>query len=247
MSTGTRQRAVLAQARVEIILTLRRGESLLVSFLIPIGVLVFFSKVDVVNTTLKRPVDFLVPGVLALAVMSTAMVSLGIATAFERRYGVLKRLGSTPLSRAGLLAAKTIDVLAIELLQAVVIVATGFALGWSIDGSIVVAIGVILLGTIAFAGIGMLMAGTLRAEATLAAANGLFLLLLFLGGMAYPLHRLPDALEAVARALPAAALAETLRDVLAGRAFPWDSAAILVGWAIAMPVLAARCFRWEER
>jgi ABC-2 type transport system permease protein len=247
MSTATARRAVLAQARVEVILTLRRGESLLVSFLIPIGVLVFFSKVDVVNTTLKRPVDFLVPGVLALAVMSTAMVSLGIATAFERRYGVLKRLGSTPLSRAGLLAAKTIDVLAIELLQTIVIVATGFALGWSIDGSIIVAIGVILVGTIAFAGIGMLMAGTLRAEATLAAANGLFLLLLFLGGMAYPLHRLPDALEAVARALPAAALAETLRDVLAGRAFPWDSAAILVGWAIAMPVLAARCFRWEER
>jgi ABC-2 type transport system permease protein len=247
VSATTTRNAVLAQARAELMLTLRRGESLLVSFLIPIGILVFFAKVDVVNTTLKRPVDFLVPGVLALAVMSTAMVSLGIATAFERRYGVLKRLGSTPLSRAGLLAAKTIDVLAIEMMQAAVIVATGFALGWSIEGSVLLAIAVLLVGTIAFAGIGMLMAGTLRAEATLAAANGLFLLLLFLGGMAYPLHRLPGALEAVARALPAAALAETLRDVLAGRAFPWDSAAILVGWAILMPVLAARFFRWEER
>jgi ABC-2 type transport system permease protein len=246
VSATTTRHAVLAQARVEMTLTLRRGESLLVSFLIPIGVLVFFSKVDVVNTTLKRPVDFLVPGVLALAVMSTAMVSLGIATAFERRYGVLKRLGSTPLSRGGLLAAKTIDVLAIEVLQAIVILATGFALGWSAEGSILLAIAVLLAGTVAFAGIGMLMAGTLRAEATLAAANGLFLLLLFLGGMAYPLHRLPDALETVARALPAAALAETLRDVLAGRAFPWDSATILLAWAIAMPLLAARFFRWEE-
>jgi ABC-2 type transport system permease protein len=86
----------------------------------------------------------------------------------------------------------------------------------------------------------------LRAEATLAAANALFLVLLFLGGMAYPLHKLPDALETFARALPAAALSETLRDVLEGRAFPWGSAGVLLGWAIAMPVLAARCFRWEE-
>jgi len=130
--------------------------------------------------TLRRPVDFLVPGVLALAVMSTAMVSLGIATGFERRYGVLKRLGSTPLSRGALLVAKTIDVLVVELLQAIVIVLTGLALGWDPDGSIGLALVVLLIGTVAFAGLGMLMAGTLRAEATLAVANGLFLLLLFL-------------------------------------------------------------------
>lgn len=245
--TGTTVKAVRAQSRVEMLLTLRRGESLIVSFLIPVGILVFFAKVDAVNISLRRPVDFLVPGVLALAVMSTAMVSLGIATAFERRYGVLKRLGSTPLSRGGLLAAKTLNVLAIEALQAVVIVGTGFALGWQMDGSIVLGVLVLLVGTVAFAGIGLLLAGTLRAEATLAAANALFLVLLFLGGMAYPLHKLPDALETVARALPAAALSETLRDVLDGRAFPWGSAGVLLAWAIGAPVLAARFFTWEEK
>ena len=97
--TARRVRAILGQARIELLLTIRRGESLLVSLVIPIGILLFFSKVDAVNT-IKDPVDFLVPGVLALAVMSTAMVSLGIATGYERRYGVLKRLGSTPLSRS---------------------------------------------------------------------------------------------------------------------------------------------------
>jgi ABC-2 type transport system permease protein len=239
-------RAVAAQARVELLLSLRRGESVLVSFLIPVGILVFFAKVDAINTDLRRPVDFLVPGVLALAVMSTAMVSLGIATGFERRYGVLKRLGSTPLSREGLLAAKTIDVLVVELLQAGVIVGTGFALGWEPEGSIALALVVLLVGTVAFAGLGMLMAGTLRAETTLAAANALFLVLLFLGGMAYPLHRLPAALEGVARALPAAALAETVRGVLTDRAFPWDSAGVLLAWAVGAPLLAARLFRWEE-
>jgi ABC-2 type transport system permease protein len=239
-------RAVLAQARVELLLTLRRGESLLVSFLIPVGVLVFFAKVDPVNTTLRRPVDFLVPGMLALAVMSTAMVSLGIATGFERRYGVLKRLGSTPLSRGGLLAAKTIDVLAIELLQTIVIVATGLALGWEVTGGVALALLLLLIGTVAFAAIGMLMAGTLRAEATLALANGLFLVLLFLGGMAYPLRRLPDVLETIARVLPAAPLAESVRAVLAGRAFPWGSFGVLLAWAVVAPIAAARFFRWEE-
>src|SRR5262249_17937924 len=114
-------RAVTAQARIEALLTIRRGESLLVTLVIPLAILVFFSSVDAVNTSYKDPVDFLVPGVLALAVMSSAMVSLGIATGYERRYGVLKRLGSTPLSRAGLLTAKTLNVLGLELLQAVVI------------------------------------------------------------------------------------------------------------------------------
>jgi len=240
------RRAVFAQTRVEVTLSLRRGESLLVSFLIPVGILVFFTKVDAVSTDLKDPVDFLVPGVLALAVMSTAMVSLGIATGFERRYGVLKRLGSTPLSRGGLLAAKTLTVLAIEAGQAVVIIGTGVALGWELTWRIVPALVLLLVGTVAFAGIGLLMAGTLRAEANLAAANALFLVLLFLGGMAYPLARLPDALEVVAELLPAAALSESVRDVLAGVAFPWGSVAVLVVWAVIAPLAAARWFRWEE-
>jgi ABC-2 type transport system permease protein len=199
-----------------------------------------------VNTTLRRPVDFLVPGVLALAVMSSAMVSLGIATGFERRYGVLKRLGSTPLSRGGLLAAKTIDVLLIEVLQTAAIVATGLALGWDAGHGVGLAMLWLVIGTIAFAAIGLLLAGTLRAEANLAVANALFLVLLFLGGMAYPLSRLPDALEAFARVLPAAALAESVRAALRGNAIPWDSAGVLLGWAVVAPAVAARFFRWEE-
>ena len=240
-------RAITAQTRVEILLTVRRAESLLVTLAIPLGILVFFTKVDAVNTTLAHPVDFLVPGVLALAVMSSAMVSLGIATGYERRYGVLKRLGSTPFTRAGLLSAKTLNVLALEVVQTVAIVVTGIALGWDASGGLIAAVGLLLLGTIAFAGIGMLLAGTLRAEANLAVANGLFLVLLFLGGMAYPLHKLPDALETFAKALPAAALSETLRGVLdKGASFPTGELVVLVIWAIAAPLAAARWFRWEE-
>jgi len=242
-----RTKAVAAQTRVEMALTLRRGESLLVTLVIPIGVLVFFSKVDAVRTTYKHPVDFLVPGVLALAVMSSAMVSLGIATGFERRYGVLKRLGSTPLSRAGLLWAKTLNVLALELVQTVAIVLVGLALGWSTSARLALAVVLLLVGTVAFAGVGLLLAGTLRAEANLAAANGLFLALLFLGGMAYPLSKLPGVLQDFAKALPAAALSETVRAALtAGKSVPTGELVVLLLWAVAAPLAAARWFRWEE-
>jgi len=166
-----RRRAVVAQARAETLLQLRRGENLIVTLAIPLGILVFFAKVDAVSTDFAHPVDFLVPGVLSLAVMAAAMVSLGIATGFERRYGVLKRLGSTPLSRGGLLVAKTATVLGLELLQILLVVVVGVAIGWDVPAGIVPAVGLLLLGTVAFAGIGMLMAGTLRAEANLAAAN----------------------------------------------------------------------------
>jgi ABC-2 type transport system permease protein len=238
--------ALLAQTRIELLLTLRRAESLLVTLAIPVGILVFFSQIDAI-TNVESPIDFLVPGTLALAVMATAMVSLGIATGYERRYGVLKRLGSTPLSRAGLLTAKTANVLVIEMLQAIVIVAVGVVLGWSLTARIVPAVVVLLVGTVAFAGIGLLMAGTLRAETNLALSNALFLVLLFLGGMAYPLDRLPGALEALAQVLPSAALAEAVRDVLEpGHGFPLGDVLVLVAWAIATPVAAAYAFTWEE-
>jgi ABC-2 type transport system permease protein len=245
MSPGA-VRGIAAQARVELLLTLRRGESLVVSLAIPVGILVFFTKVDVVQTSLRDPVQFLVPGVLALAVMSTAMVSLGIATGYERRYGVLKRLGSTPLSRSGLLAAKTIGVVALEVVQATVLLAVGAGLGWHAAGSVAVAVGLLLAGTVAFAGIGLFFAGTLRAEANLAVANALFLLLLFLGGMAYPLGRLPGALETVARGLPAAALSDTVRQALSTRSLSVGALVTLLAWAVGAPLVAARTFRWEE-
>ncbi len=238
--------AVAAQTKLELAMTLRRGESLLVTLAIPIGILLFFGKVNPLSSITGDPIDFLVPGVLSLAVMASAMVSLGIATGFERRYGVLKRLGSTPLSRGGLLAAKTLNVLVVEVLQVVAIVATGVALGWKLESTIIPAIGVLLLGTIAFAGIGMLMAGTLRAEANLALANAAFLVLMFLGGMAYPLAKLPNTVESVARLLPAAALAECVRAVLGHHSFPVGNFVVLVVWAIAAPLAAARWFKWEE-
>ena len=236
---------LLAQTRVELTLTLRRGESLLLALGIPVLLLGFFSVVDVLPTGRRHPVDFLAPGVLALAVLSTAMVGLGIATGFERQYGVLKRLGATPLGRPSLIAAKTLSILAVEVLQVVVLVAVALALGWH-PHLCPAALPAMILATIAFAGLGLLMAGTMRGEAVLAAANGLYLVLLLLGGMVVPLSKLPTALRALARALPAAALSDALHATLgAGKPVPAHAWLVLLAWAIAAPAAAALTFRWE--
>lgn len=236
---------VVSQARAETTMTLRRGESLLLALGIPVLLLVFFSLVDVLPTGTKDPVDFLAPGILALAVMSTAMVGLGIATGFERQYLVLKRLGTTPLGRTALLGAKTLAIIVVEVIQVAVLVPTSLLLGWRPHGDPLVAVLAVVVGTIAFAGIGLLMAGTLRAEVTLAAANGLYLVLLLLGGMIVPLSKLPDAMATFARALPAAALSEALHAAMTSNAVPGRAWVVLVIWAVAAPVAAAVWFRWE--
>jgi ABC-2 type transport system permease protein len=190
-------------------------------------------------------VDFLAPGIIALAVMSTAMVSLGIATAFERSYGVLKRLGSTPLGRPVLLTAKIASVVVVEVVQVAVLVAVAVALGWRPHASAGVALVVVLLATIAFAGIGLAMAGTLRAEVTLAVANGVYVILLLIGGVLFPLGEL-GGLASFARLLPTAALSDALHPTLgSGASVPLEAWVVLVCWAIAAPVTAAFTFKWE--
>jgi ABC-2 type transport system permease protein len=238
--------ALAAQARVELTLTLRRGESLLLTLGIPVLLLVFFAQVDVLPTGGGDAVDVLTPGILALAVMSTAMVGLGIATGFERHYLVLKRLGATPLGRAGLLTAKIAAVAAVEVVQLLIIVPIGLALGWDPDaGGIGLALLAVLLGTAAFAGIGLGLAGVLRGEVNLAVQNGIYVVLLLLGGILVPLSELPEGLATTAKVLPSAALGELLRDALTAGTTPAWAWLTLTVWAVAAPLAAARTFRWE--
>ncbi len=235
-----------AQTKLELLLTLRRGESLLLTFAIPMGTLAFFSLVDVLPSGSQDSVDFLVPGVLALAIMSTALVSTAISTGFERQFGVLKRLGTTPLRRSELIAAKTAAVLAIQCLQVVVLTVEGLLLGFRPGGvSALAAVGAALLATVAFAGLGLLMAGTLPALTTLALANGVYLVLLLVSGMVFPLDKLPGSMQAVARALPSGALAQVLHGALGPGSVPAGAWLVLAAWAVVAPVAAARWFRWE--
>ncbi|MET9877970.1 ABC transporter permease [Actinacidiphila glaucinigra] len=235
-----------AQTALETRMLLRNGEQLLLTVVIPTLLLVLFSAVDIVDTGAGKAVDFLTPGVLALAVMSTAFTGQAIATGFERRYGVLKRLGASPLPRWALMTAKTGSVLVTEVLQIALLTVIAFALGWSPSGNPLAVLLLLALGTAAFSGLGLLMAGTLRAEATLAAANLVFLLLLVGGGVIVPLDRFPDAARSVLELLPISALSDGLRDVLQhGAGMPWGDLGILAVWAVLGLGAAARWFRWE--
>lgn len=245
-------RSVAALAAHDLRLTARRGENVLVTIVIPIAVLLFFASTGIIPNA-GRPADFLVPGSIALAIVASGLVNLGIATAYERSYGVLKRLGGAPIARWGLVAAKVAAILVLEVVQVAALLAVGtLALGWAPGSgwSPALFVGAIVLGTVAFAGLGLLLAGTLRAEATLALANGLFLGFLMLGGVVLPIDHLPDALRPIAALLPSTALADLLRISLAsglGAAPPeaTTSAAILATWAIGAAALTIRTFRWE--
>ncbi len=239
-------RMIGAQTALETRMLLRNGEQLLLTIVIPTVLLVLFSAVPIIDTGGGRRVDFLAPGLLALAVMSTAFTGQAIATGFERRYGVLKRLGASPLPRWALMTAKTGSVLVTEALQVALLSVIALALGWSPHGNPVAVALLLVLGTAAFSGLGLLMAGTLRAEATLAAANLVFLLLLVGGGVIVPLAKFPAGVHSALGLLPISALSDGLRAVLQhGAATPWSDLGILAVWAGLGLGAAARFFRWE--
>lgn len=237
----------MTQTQFELLLTLRRGENILITLIVPVMLLIFFASLNIVPAVNGRAINFLLPGILALAIMAAGMVNLGIATAYERYYGVLKRLGSSPLPRSGLIIAKVISILILEIVQVILLVGVAVLLyGWQPAGSIWVTLLALALGTITFAAIGLAMAGGLRAEITLAGANALFLLFVLLGGGILPLDHLPTPLAAVAQLLPAAALTQALQAAMSnGVGFPGFALLVLAIWAIVMLIVAIRTFQWE--
>jgi ABC-2 type transport system permease protein len=240
-------RQVLTQVRYELLLTLRRGENILVTLIVPVLLLIFFTSLNIIPTKNGSSINFLLPGILALAIIAAGMVNLGIATAYERYYGVLKRLGSSPLSRSGLIIAKVISILVLEIIQVLLLVGVAVVLyKWQPAGSAWLALGVIVLGTVTFAGLGLAMAGALRAELTLAGANALFLLFLLIGGGILPLEHLPTVLADLAQVLPAAALTQLLQASMTnGSTFPISSLIVLAVWAVLILLVAIRTFKWE--
>jgi ABC-2 type transport system permease protein len=242
-----RSRMLGAQTAMEFRLLLRNGEQVGLTLVIPLLLLFFFNLPLLYSLDTPRRIDFVVPSIVALAVMSASFTGLAIGTGFERKYAVLKRLGATALPRSVLLGGKTLAVLLLEIVQIALISAFGLALGWHPHGDPLLVLLLVVAGTAAFGGLGLLVAGTLRAEVTLAAANLIWLVLLFAGGIAIPLTKYPHAVYDVLRFLPSAALSDGLHQVLQGHGggLPVRAVLTLLGWAaVALPA-AARWFRWE--
>lgn len=234
---------LLAQTKTELLLTLRRGDNLLVIAFIPAALLAFFSLVPALPIDEPR-VEHLLPRILAVAVMATAMTSLGIATGYERHYQILKRLGATPLRRWQLITAKITAVLLIELIQILVLGGIALLLGWRPEGVGAGAVAAWILSTSAFAGIGLFLAGRLRAELNLALTNALFLFLLLLGGALVPLKSLPSGLASFAELLPSSASTGAFQWSF-GQSSALPSLIVLGVWAVVAPALAALTFSWD--
>ncbi len=244
---ATLPRMVAAQAGMELRLTARRGENLFVTLVLPAALLAFFAAVPVLPSEGPSAAAFLLPGTLGLAIIATSFVNLGIATAFERGYGVLKRLGGSPLPRSGLLAAKVLAVAVVETVGVAILLAVALVLGWRPDPGIspAVIVAAAILGTFAFASLGLLLAGALRPEATLAIANAVFVLFLLVGGVILPIASLPEPLATVARALPSGALTDALRAGFSGTGDVLVPLVVLAAWGVVAAFVTARTFRWE--
>lgn len=240
-------RQIATQTQFELLLTLRRGENILITLIVPVLLLIFFTSLNIIPAASGRPIDALLPGILALAIMAAGMVNLGIATAYERYYGVIKRLGSSPLPRSGLIIAKVLSILILEAVQVLLLIGVAVLFyNWRPAGSPLLTLLVLVLGTVTFAALGLAMAGALRAEITLAGANALYLLFLLIGGGILPLSHLPAPLAAVAQLLPAAALTQALQASMSnGSAFPTFSLVVLMFWAFVILLVAVRTFKWE--
>jgi ABC-2 type transport system permease protein len=241
-----RSRMLSAQTAMEFKLLLRNGEQVGLTLLIPLLLEFFFNLPLLYSLGTPRRIDFVVPSIIALAVMSAAFTGLAIGTGFERKYAVLKRLGATALPRSVLIGGKTLSVLLLELVQLVLVCAFGLALGWHPHGDPFVALLLVVLGTFAFGGLALLVAGTLRAEMTLGVANLIWLVLLFAGGIAVPLSKYGGAARDILQFLPSAALSDGLHEVLLnGQGLPLRETLTLLVWACLAIPAAARWFRWE--
>lgn len=236
--------ALLARhTRFEILLTARRGEALVLSMAVPVVAMLAAGLTDVIRIPGDDRLGWVVPGALALTVMSTALTGQAITVGYERFYGVLKRLGASPLSRSGLLLSKTAAIFALVLVQSLAVAGVGVAVGWRPHlGQVVGALGLTLLATIAYSGIALVLASVLRPETTTAAATLLYAVMLAGGGAIFPIPGMSGA----GLLVPVAAHAEGLRAALL------DNAAVPAGcwfslglWAVLSVYLAARTFRWE--
>ncbi|HEU5487157.1 MAG TPA: ABC transporter permease [Microlunatus sp.] len=238
------RRRVLHHARTEATLLVRNGEQLLLALVIPIGLLVLGR---VIGGTFGD-LSVLAPSVLALAVWSSAFTSVAISTGFERRYGVLERLACTPLGRSGLLAGKAVATSAIVLGQLVLIALAALGLGWRpsfTPTGAVLSVVVVVFAGVAFSGLALALAGRLRAEATLALANVIYVLLLAGGALVLPLDRYPAALQTVIALLPTAALGEGLRAYAIGATVLWPLVSLVI-WSGVGLVAARKGFRWTS-
>lgn len=244
-AAAPRAARIAAHARTEASLLLRNGEQLLLALVIPVGLLLAGL---LLGDRLGLDPRAFGASVLALALWSTTFTSLAITTGFERRYGVLERLSATPLSRGDLIAGKSLATAAIALAQLGLLALVALALGWRPTPAPLPTLALLLTvpaALVTFASWALALAGRLRAEATLALANLVYLVVAAGGALVVPLPAYPDAVRPALALLPSAALGEAWRAWASGTPLLWP-VPVAWGWAVVSLLVARKAFRWTS-
>lgn len=239
-------RRIMLQGKYETVTMLRNGEQLILAIVLPLLAMVGLTVTPLLDELGASRIDVAVPGILALCAMSTAFTGQGISTGFDRRYGVLRFLSTTPLGRAGLIAGKVLAVLAVLALQVLIVTAVALPLGWRPEpAGWLPGLALLILGAASFTALGLLVAGTVRPEATLAITNLLWILLGALGGIVIPAERLPALAQALANFLPSGALGQALRDAFLHGSINVAAVLVLLLWTAVAGGAASRWFKWN--
>lgn len=231
---------VRSQAMFELGILIRNGEQFLLTIVIPVAVLIGLSAF---REAIGVSDDDIVARALALAVIATAFTALAIGTGFERRSGTLQLLATTPIRRFDVLVGKAVTVLIVELAQTIILIVVALLLGLPIGSLPLLVVGIVL-GTWAFATLGFLIAGVMRAEAVLAIANALFLFFLIVGGITVSATSFPTWWSSLLPWLPSGALVDLLSAAVAG-GFDSVSALVLFVWGAVLALLGHFAFKWE--
>lgn len=242
-------RTIFAQAKWDLKLALTHGEQLLISLVLPCFALVGLTQTSILslNTgTGLALIDVVTPGIIALAVLSSAFTGVAIGTGFDRRSDVLLLLATTPLGRTGFVIGRCLALVGQQCIQVAVIGGVALALGWAPNAhGIWAALVLVVVATTAFTALALALAGTLRAEAVLAVANLIWVFAAGLG-VVLPVGTLPNWLASLAVFSPATALGEGLRAAMLHGQFDVFSVLVVTVWAVIGTAITVRWFSWQS-
>lgn len=243
---ATLARRIINQGKYEAGTMLRNGEQLVLMVVMPLLGLLALVVTPLLDGMGQPRVAIATPGILALCALSTAFTGQGIATGFDRRYGVLRFLSTTPLGKGGLIAGKVIAVLVALALQVVLISTVAAFMGWRPPlAGVLLGIPLLVLGAAAFTALGLLIAGTVRPEATLAITNLGWILFAAVGGIVLPAGKFSHTLDGIVEWLPSGALGNLMRAALIESRLDLWGLMILLAWAVVAAVAAVKWFKWN--
>jgi ABC-2 type transport system permease protein len=209
------------------------------------------TKTEVANVKRNvRYIDWLVPGILSMSLLSSALFGIGVVTVSQREKGQLRRFAVTPLPKSTFIAAQTVQRFFIVILQAIIIVIVSMLIfKVQMKGSWIALLFILTVGLLAFSAFGYALAARAKKpETTAAIANVFFFPMMFLSGVYFPVEQMPSYLKVIAAAMPLKYLSDAVRMTFFGNETFTElllPLAVLTGWFIVCFIIAVKTFIWE--